>query len=141
MRYNGYTFKRGIPMLVVIPVSEGETFTAYSDYLGEYVEGQNGLTLDQLKALGDANDVSTDGVDGMTPQERWLWLVETVGYYSFTALAVVDTSKLDAISIAADVIDGGDSSRSFEMFNRVVIASAEKTIPIFGDIIEVDPDY
>ena len=105
------------------------------------MEGQEGITLDQLKALGEANDVSTD-IDGKTPIERFYWLIEEVGYYTFSALAVVDSSKLDLISAAGDAVGSSDRSTEYEMFNRVVIAAAEKTIPFYSEgVIEEDPDY
>lgn len=131
--------------LMVIPVSSGETFTAYSNSIGDYVEGQEGITLEQLKVLGDVNDVETD-IDDMSPTERYLWLVDDVGYYTFDTLAIVDSSKMDMLEEASnatcDEFGGSDSSSVYEAFNRTVIALAEKTIPFYNeDVIKVDPNY
>jgi hypothetical protein len=125
-------------MLIVIPVSEGETHTAYSWSCGEYVEGQESITLDQLNNIDRTNAID---ISEMTPRERYLWLVEDAGYYTFSLLAVVDEDKLPMIERVADKMSWGESSGEYELFNEMVMAAAEKTIPFYGDVIEVDPDY
>ena len=127
--------------LVVIPVSEGETHTVIIHPIGDYVEGQCGITVPQLQSLGIANDVDISEVPDMTCEERYMWLVEDVGYYTFTSLAVVDEDKLPLLEEIDAKFDWPDSSGPYEMFNQVIIAMAEKTIDIYGDDLQIDPDY
>lgn len=127
--------------LVVLPVSEGETHTVYITPIGDYVEGQNGITIAQLQALGKGNDVDISKVPDMTPEERYMWLMEDCGYYTFTSLAIVDEDKLPMLEAIEAKFEWPDSSGPYEMFNQVIIAAAVKTIDIYGDNLQIDPTY
>ena len=127
--------------LVILPVSEGETWTVIVESIGDYVEGQSGITVSQLQALGDLNDIDTSDVPDMTPEERYLWLIEEVGYYTFTSLAVIDEDKIPFLEEQDAKFDWPDSSGPYEMFNQMIIGMAEKTIDIYGDNLQIDPTY
>ena len=135
--------------LVVVPGSsyEMETATAYCWPLGDYVPGQEGVTLEQLKALCcKAHSYDEAKFDAMTPKERFRFLVEDVGYYTFDQLVAIDTSRLDELEQLSDeALDHGSDSAWYEACQWYHVAMremGEKTMSFYSDgVIEEDPDY
>ena len=132
-------------MLVVIPTTsyDGETATAYSLSLGEYVEGQEGITLEQLKALDI--DGSAPPIDDMSPEERYQWLVEDIGLYTIDELTVIDEKHLSKLEELSDeALDHGTDSALYDAcqwYNECVRSMGVKVIDLFAEGVIVQSDF
>ena len=130
--------------LVVVPCTSyvGETATAYPLSIGEYVPGQEGITLDQfLQLSGDAADAARE----MTPKERYQFMCEDLCYYTFDQLVVIDEEHLPKLEeLSAKALDHGSDSAWYEAcqwYNECMRNMGEKTIDFFNPDVIVAWDY
>lgn len=124
-------------MLVVVPTTsyETETATAYPYSLGEYVEGQVGVTLEQLKAFDRRKQEKP--IDDMDPEERYVWLVEDICLYTIDQLTVIDDKHLPKLlKMSDEALDHGSDSAWYEAcqwYNECVRNMGVKVIPFFNE--------
>lgn len=130
--------------LVVIPLSsEGtETATAIPDSVGDYVEGQTSITFNQLvKLCAYGQNLSEKDVrltlKEMTPEERYDYLTEEIGYYTLDELAIVDPKNLPLFTKWSNkALDHGCDSTLYEAcenYNEKVRLKSKKIIKFFND--------
>ena len=84
--------------LVVIPYTTGQTATAYPDSIGDYVEGQEQITLEQITTL-----VTNDGTTVIPPNSTIESINENMlDYVSFDCLAVIHKRYIPTLREMSD---------------------------------------
>lgn len=133
--------------LVVVPLTSkgSETATAIPFHIGDYVEGQTSITFDQLVTLcAYSQSLKEEDVrpllEGMTPEERYEYLVEDVGYYTIDELAVVNAADITLFTKwsnkALDHETDSTLYQACEDYNEKVRLKSIKVIDLFNtDII------